>query len=49
MDDDLAAQLVDFDQHHLGDPVDRLTFMKLVVTTVLLPVLALLAGGMWLR
>ncbi|WP_340536901.1 hypothetical protein [Nocardioides sp. GXZ039] len=48
MNEDLATRLVDFDQHHLGDPLDRATFTLLLVASLILPVLALLAGWMWL-
>lgn len=48
MNDELATRLADFDQHHLGDPLDRATFTTLFVTSLLLPVLALVAGWMWL-
>ncbi|WP_264016571.1 hypothetical protein [Mycolicibacterium confluentis] len=36
------------DPQLLGDPLDRATLVKLVVTTIVLPLLALLAGWMWL-
>lgn len=48
MNEDLATRLADFDQHHLGDRLDRSTFMTLVVTSLVLPVVALVAGWMWL-
>lgn len=48
MNEDLASRLADFDQHHLGDRLDRSTFVTLLVTTFIVPVVALVAGWMWL-
>ncbi len=48
MDDELAARLVGFDQHHLGDPLDNGTFMTLFTVSFVVPVLALAAGWVWL-
>jgi hypothetical protein len=36
------------DSQVLGEPLDRATFVNLVVTTIALPLLVLLAGWMWL-
>lgn len=48
MDDELAARLADFDQLHLGAPLDRDTFMTFFAVSFVVPVLALVAAWLWL-
>ena len=48
MDTEFASRLEALERDKLGNPLDRSTFTLLVVTTLVLPVVALLIGWGWL-